>query len=544
MPTVHEEVEAKYEADADLELPGLVELIGPIRGHEGAPADDGAPWAEGDGAEQHLRATYYDTAALDLAAAGLTLRRRTGGEDAGWHLKVPVADATRSEIRHPLDDGGPDDTTVPDALVSMIYARTRGRDLVPVAEIDTNRTLRRLIDPTGRVLLELADDHVTARRIHWSSVPGDASGAETTWREIEVELVDGPRELLLAVDPVLRTRGLTPATAASKLVRALGEATVEAAVNRSPVQVDDARTGTGKGASAADVALAHIGAQVQQIWTQDLPVRLDQPGSVHAMRVASRRLRSALTTFEPLFDRTATRIIGTELRWLAGVLGAARDAEVMRDRVTAAVAHEREDTRLQASVSGVVSGEVSGQLDDVYRRAHDGVLTELGSARYRVLLTHLEALLERPPLTERAHRAAGKELPRLVERSYERLSSAMTSAQRATDPAEREERLHDARKAAKRARYAAESVAPVFGKDARDFAAAMEGVQEALGEHLDSLNTQNRLWELASQTPLPSTAFTYGRLHAQEDVRSEASAALAQTAWGRASKKRLRRWLS
>src|SRR4051812_28290972 len=98
MVTVHDEVETKYDADADFQVPSLVELFGPLRGEAGLPDADGAPWSEGDGDEHHLRAVYYDTRDLDLAAAGLTLRRREGGDDAGWHLKVPVPDGARSEV--------------------------------------------------------------------------------------------------------------------------------------------------------------------------------------------------------------------------------------------------------------------------------------------------------------------------------------------------------------------------------------------------------------------------------------------------------------
>ena len=69
-------------------------------------------------------------------------------------------------------------------------------------------------------------------------------------------------------------------------------------------------------------------------------MRLDAPDAVHKMRVATRRLRSALTTFKPLFDADVVRPLGGELKWLAGELGAARDAEVMRDRVRTAVEAE------------------------------------------------------------------------------------------------------------------------------------------------------------------------------------------------------------
>ena len=539
MPKVHIEVEAKYEADAGFQVPDLVELFEPVLAHDGARHSDGTSWAEGDPARERLRATYFDTAELDLAAAGLTLRRRTGGSDAGWHLKVPVADRSRSEIRLPLGRGA---TRVPPRLVAMTYALTEGRELVPVVQIETDRTVRRLVDRTGKVLVEVADDLVRARHLH----PSDASGeipAATSWREIEVEVVDGPPGLLDAVDPSLRARGLAPARSASKLARALGRAPATRGA-RSRTTGKAARNGSRKAPSrktarAGEIALAHVKAQVDDIRARDLPVRLDLPDSVHGMRVASRRLRGALTTFAPLFDPAVTGPVVGELKWLAGVLGAARDAEVMRLRVNAAVDEERSDARLD----GAVPGDVGGELDNAYRAAHREVLTQLDGQRYRALLDALRALTEHPPFTDRAGRSARKVLPRLVAKSDARVRATMRAAHRANDPVRREERLHSARKAAKQARYSAESVAPVFGKDAREFALAMERVQESLGDHLDSLNTRARLHELASHTSLPSTAFTYGRLHALEDGHAERLRTLVDEAWAAARKRHLRTWL-
>jgi CHAD domain-containing protein len=290
---------------------------------------------------------------------------------------------------------------------------------------------------------------------------------------------------------------------------------------------------------AAHVALAQIGAQVEQIRAQDGPVRLDLPGAVHAMRVATRRLRSALKTFRPLLHRDVTRPVRDELRWLARVLGTARDAEVMRERVLAAVEREGD----QGRSPGAVTDEARGQLAETYAAARRELLVELDGDRYRALRAALDALLDDPPLRKRAARRAGRVLPRLVARADAEARAAMTAARRAEDHADRQARLHDARKAAKRARYAAEAVAPALGKDARRLAAAMERLQDALGEHLDTANTRTRLHELAARTTAPSAAFTYGRLDALEEVRSDRTLTDVDAAWRRARRKRLRRWL-
>jgi CHAD domain-containing protein len=272
--------------------------------------------------------------------------------------------------------------------------------------------------------------------------------------------------------------------------------------------------------------------------TQDLPVRLDAADALHKMRVASRRLRSALTTFRPLVAADVARSLGGELKWLAGELGAARDAEVMRDRVRTAVEAEGDVVTVGPAVT-----VADAELGEVYRAAHDRVLAELDGERYHALLAALDGLVTSPPLTDRAAAKAGKTLPRLVARSYTKVRRIVEEADATPDDAEREELLHDARKAAKRARYAAESVSRVFGADAVAFAEAMEAVQEALGEHQDSVLTRERLRELARHTSSTEAAFFYGRLHALEEARAAQSQRHFDAAWKAAGRKSLHRWL-
>ena len=523
MPAVHLEVEKKYAADETFALPPLTELLPPA--DDGTPAvDGGAPVAEGEAVRQQLEATYFDTPDLRLAAAGLTLRRRKGGEDAGWHLKVPAAAGARAEVRLPL---GRATRTVPEPLRRMVRGPSRGALLRPVAEISTDRTVRRLVDATGQVLAEVADDRVTARRLVTAG-KSDAAGAPMSWREIEVELVGGAAELLDAVDAQLRERGLHEAAGASKLGHVLdgAQATPKAEKKAGKKAKLSAK------AEAGAVVLAHVREQVQQIRAQDLPVRLDAPDSIHKMRVATRRLRSALTTFKPLVDAEVARSLRGELKWLAAELGTARDAEVMRDRVAAAVGAD----------DGDAGSQVVGELDRSYREAHDHVLAELDGERYHRLVESLDALVTDPPLTPPAADRAGKVLPGLVHRSYTVVRRLVEQAGAHPAGEEREELLHDARKAAKAARYAGESVSGVFGADAARFAEAMEAVQEALGEHQDSVLLRARLRELALSATSVEAAFLYGRLHALEEAQADRFQDHFAEAWKAAGRKSLHRW--
>ncbi|MGY1669190.1 CYTH and CHAD domain-containing protein [Geodermatophilus sp. SYSU D00710] len=521
----------RYTADDSFELPSLVELVADA----GAVPPGDVPLSDGVTAEHRLEAVYFDTADLQLTAVGLTLCRRTGGEDAGWHLEVPAGSARRTDIRLPPGRVPPGRTprAVPEQLQSMVWAHTLGRPLQPVARTTTERTVRRLSDPSGQVLLEVTDDRVTAQRLLTLDGDGEAAGAPERWRDIVVQPGDGATERVGALDAQLRQRGLS-ATTASTPARVLDGAAPERRTRRKT----NAGGGLTARSNAGDVVLAHLRQQVAQVRAQDLPVRLDAPDAVHKMRVATRRLRSALTTFKPLFDPAVVRPLRDELKWLAAELGAARDAEVMSDRVRTAVHAESTGPSVAAGADAT-----RAELDAAYRAAHDRVLAELDGDRYHRILTSLQELVEQPPLRKPARARASKTLPALVARTFDRVRDLVEAAQGLPAGAEQEELWHDARKAAKQSRYAAESVGPVFGEDAAAFATAMEAVQEALGEHQDSVLTRDRLRDLALHAPSTEVAFLYGRLHAQEEARGAQSHEHFATAWRAARRKSLHRWL-
>lgn len=195
------EIEQKFDVPAGFVLPGLT---GP--GVAGQTPPD----------VLHLSATYFDTAGLRLAAAKITLRRRTGGTDAGWHIKLPVSADTRRELHFPLGEA---ELEVPAPVAAEVAQWTDGEPLRPVARLETRRTVRRLVDQSGQPLAEIADDEVTGSR------PDPADPARWRpagrWRELEVELVSGTRSLLNATAGQLRAAGASPSRSASKLARVL-----------------------------------------------------------------------------------------------------------------------------------------------------------------------------------------------------------------------------------------------------------------------------------------------------------------------------------
>jgi hypothetical protein len=212
----HLEIEQKFEVDEDFVRPGP----GTLR--RGLRAAVGIEVAVADPVRHKLSATYYDTPDQRLAASKITLRRRLGGTDAGWHLKLPADHGARRELQEPLSDG-----PVPERLASAVAEVAGGLPLAPIAVLDTERVVVTLLDD-GRVIAEIADDAVTARRL---ASPGDgASGGtgapsaerELRWREVEVEVPRAWPELQRAMADLLLGAGARPAGHGSKLARLLG----------------------------------------------------------------------------------------------------------------------------------------------------------------------------------------------------------------------------------------------------------------------------------------------------------------------------------
>ena len=202
-PGEHLETEQKYDADADFVLPDLAGL--------GGSAKATRPRT------YYLSATYFDTDDLHLSKHRITLRRRVGGTDEGWHLKRPVRQDTRKELRVPLDDGPASDAgTVPAVLAAQVEDITAGQPLRAIAILDTERTVVILTGPAGDPMAEVADNLVTATRL---SAP---SSEPLTWREIEVELTGSAPGLLEAAGQALREAGARRSSSSSKLGKLLG----------------------------------------------------------------------------------------------------------------------------------------------------------------------------------------------------------------------------------------------------------------------------------------------------------------------------------
>jgi CHAD domain-containing protein len=267
-------------------------------------------------------------------------------------------------------------------------------------------------------------------------------------------------------------------------------------------------------------------------------VRRDEADAVHQLRVTTRRLRSLLASYRRLLDTAVTEPLRDELRLLAEVLGGARDPEVMLARLQRTL--DDEDPGLVRLGTGQhVAAELSGEHD----RARARVARALESPRYASMLDDLDQLAADPPWREVALRSGRKPLRKAMRKEWRRLSRRVDALEAGADD-DRTPLLHEVRKAARRARFAAEVLEPAWPHKAHRLAKHLKRLQSVLGEHHDSVVTQAKLRDLAaSAAAAGKDGFTLGVLH----VRAEQSAASLErayaVAWHRASRSRLRRWL-
>jgi CHAD domain-containing protein len=252
---------------------------------------------------------------------------------------------------------------------------------------------------------------------------------------------------------------------------------------------------------------------------------------VHQARVATRRLRSDLRTFRDFLDPVWNAALRDELQWLGAELGTVRDGDVLVERLHEHAARLPDTEHL--AVERVISRRTA-ERDD----AHRELLDAYRSARYVELLDRLVTAAREPMFTEAATASAEAALPDVVRKPWRHLRNAVGDL--GDDPPD--EALHDVRKRAKRCRYAAEAVAPVVGKRARDFAKAVAGVQEVLGEHQDAVVARAWLGKAAADASA-SEAYAAGMLAGVELAAAATSRDAFPAAWKAASKKSLRGWL-
>jgi CHAD domain-containing protein len=500
------ETEDKLAAGPGFELPDLNDVVEGVRA-VALP-------------EALLEAAYVDTADFRLARSGITLRHRRdhslGTEDAGaWTLKLPEeADGVALVRRELTWPGSPDD--VPPEAAALVRATARRAALQRVARLTSQRRRLRLLDAHGRSLAEIDDDLVNI-----------VEPSQDRFREIEVEWTgDAASALRRAVLTRLERAGAEPGRASPKVFRAFG-----APAKRPP---DVVVPEVDRGSSVREVVAAFIARATTTLIEHDPGLRLGGDiEHVHKARVATRRLRSDLRTFRRVLDPAWVRQVRADLRWVGGVLGAVRDADVLLGRLRA------EAERLR-DVDSVAAGALLAGLGEERERANGQLLVVLDGEPYVTLLDTLVAAAGDPPLADlfAGEEPAGNVLPALVGSQWRRLRRWV--AKLPDDPPD--DALHEVRKRAKQLRYASEAAAPVIGRRATRLAKAAENLQEVLGEFHDAVVAEGWLRERGGQAAGP-TALAAGRLLEREEGRRVRLRSVWRKAWKPVRKKKRRAWL-
>lgn len=445
-------------------------------------------------------ATFFDTDAFDLARTGITLRRWQGEPDPGWRLTLPdgVLEQCR-EVRLPLGVSA----SVPTELLAAVAQRVGTTLLRPVVHLRATHCALVVTEPGGDRSAQVCEDRVIAL--------GEDDRALCSWSEVAVEARPGAGSVVDEVERLLLEHGALRSLSPLKVAHVLPGRAV----------------GDPSGARPDPIA-GRLAAQVAELLRVEPGARTGDAEAVHQMRVAVRRLRSCLRTFRRAFEvGSLDRLLG-ELSVLGDVLGTARDASVLA-------------ARLEGGLAGLAGEQILGPVVEVSRAraarriaaTHRDLLAFLDGPRYGALLDDLVALVARPPFGPR--RRSPSWYRRQLRRSVRRVVALADRAERA-EGAERDVALHAVRRAAKHVRYAAETVEPVLGRDARRLARRFGRLQEVLGEHHDAVVA--RAFLLAEGARAGSrageNAFTYGVLFAAEDARAAAARARFAEVWPRA----------
>ena len=506
------EEERKYEVDPRFTLP---ELSGALpAGGQVVPC-----------APVSLRATYYDTGDLRLARAGASLRYRRGDEQP-WTVKLPT---DVPGIRHEISRAGPPGG-IPAELAGVVTAYTRGASLAPAAVLRTTRRVYELRGRDGSLLAEVDDDTVAVL---------DGKSVRSRFREIEVERHSGGRKLLDRVGDELRAAGAATGTFTPKHVRALGGV--------GPADLVRPCGTVSRRATAGEVVTEALRADVERMLSHDPLVRLriplpDGDTAVHQMRVGCRRLRSDLRTFRPLLDQAWVGRVRAELAWIADVLGATRDAEVLRARLRRTAGADP-----LAPLDDAAVARIDAELAARHEEALTALDAAMSSERYVALLDTLVGAAATPRLAAaRASLPARELLPGLVGKPWRQLAHGADGVTGAgeLDPTAPDEEWHEVRIHAKRARYAAEAVAGTLGGRAAELSRAVGAVQNLLGEHQDAVIAADTWLSIAQSDPDDHTlAVTAGRLVERERAAVRQARAAFPQAWAAASRRRLTEWL-
>jgi CHAD domain-containing protein len=448
--------------------------------------------------ERRFTSTYYDTADFRLARSGLTLRRRVERGKSLWQLKLPRGTA-RLELERPGGAAGP-----PGEISELLVAFVHGRELAPTAKLRTVRRGIRLAGNGGSA--DVVMDEVAVL---------DGRKVTESFSDLEVEVVKGDEHTLEDVEQALRKAGARRGDPRPKVMRALGldPNTTVPAVRRK--------------ASAIEHLQARLEHLHERMLAHDPGVRLgDDPEDLHQLRVSTRRLRALLRAARPMLVSEWSEPLRAELKWLGGVLGPARDLDVLIQHLWEEAEDLSGDERRALSRAVAVLERERDEAGEALREAMD-------SERYLDLLAAVERAAHAPHVVSREVSLRG-----LAAKEFRKLRRA--AGKLPTEPSNDE--LHALRIKGKRARYAAELAEGALGKPAAKFVDRAKVFQDVIGEHQDAVVAERRLRELRRSARGAATAFVLGQLVERQRRRRERARRDWPDAWQKLRRRGRKTW--
>lgn len=464
-----------------------------------------------------LISTYYDTPDLALFKAGISVRLRTDGRRWLQTVKTDRKSAmglfSRNEWEEPVSRPELDAALLGATGLAPLADETLIGDLVPVFSTHIRRTLMDLVAEDWRV--EVALDSGTIALAH-----DFGAGVVADIAEIELELKAGePARLFsLARDIVHHVPARLGSLGKSELGFALASQADVAAKRATPVALTARMSVKDTFQAIAQASLGHFMANERVLLASG------DSEAIHQMRVALRRLRSALKLFAPLVEGPDLAQIKENIRWLLGALGPARDEEIFLSEIVSPTLGQWPNNPALAELS--VSA--ASQRDEAVTAARHAV----SSRRFTEILLHMGLWLESGDW--RRHHLDGRIVP-YAEARLARLNRKMIKAGGKHLSTLPPEQLHDVRLLAKQMRYACEFFRPLYrGKSVKPLIARLAELQDALGVLNDISVAESRLGEYG--TAGPESARAAGLIAGWHASRRPALLAQAEHTWRRLRK--------
>jgi inorganic triphosphatase YgiF len=439
---------------------------------------------------KRLVTTYYDTPGKDLARRGVTLRIRRANDKRIQAVKS-VGDSgvanSRGEWEWQVESATPDLGLLKEAPIANLLADLSEDRLEPVVVTDVVRTTQSL---------EVDGDVVEAALDLGSIIAGRA---RQDIHELELELREGTPMSLYRLALELNSAIPFDIEVESKAARGfrLKEGLPPQASKPSEMRLNADGPTIEALCAIIEETLGHL--------LTNQPVALaGDPEGVHQVRVAVRRIRSALRLFSPHLEQHAKRLFEDELRHAGQTIGEARDWDVFCDEILAQVSETPEVRKFSEMMKPPAEARRVA--------AHQTCVRQLQDPSFRALVLGLAAWIEegREDSGQIGDDGLKRDIGDVAGSLLDRLDAKATKRGRAVRPDASPTELHPLRKSLKKVRYSVEFLQSIFPpKKAKRFLSRLKKLQEALGEINDAAMATRLAEGLASDKHLelaPSVA--------------------------------------